>query len=82
MSHIAPLLLRNEAAMVVCEERVQLDTIQVVLKAADEWVSTQEGLVAAQQNSQDSEAEQEAVDVAGVRLVVAVTRWRSERGAG
>jgi hypothetical protein len=56
--------------------------VEAVLKAADEWVETQEALVAAQQNSQETETEQEAADIAGSRLVVAVTRWRSERGAG
>jgi hypothetical protein len=50
-----------------------------VLQAADEWVSAQEVLVAARQVSDDTEAEQEAVDAAGSRLVVAVTRWRSNR---
>jgi hypothetical protein len=50
-----------------------------VLKAADEWVSAQEALVATRQVSNDTEAEQEVVDAAGSRLVVAVTRWRSSR---
>jgi hypothetical protein len=49
------------------------------LHAADEWVSAQEALVAAQQVSQETEAEQEAVDLAGSRLAVAVTRWRARR---
>jgi hypothetical protein len=55
--------------------------VEAVLKAADEWVSAQEALVAAQKVSQDIEAEHEAVDIAGSRLVVAVTRWRSRRRA-
>jgi len=50
--------------------------IDAVLKAADEWVFAQEALVAAQQVSDETDAEQEGVDVAGSRLVVAVTRWR------
>jgi hypothetical protein len=50
-----------------------------VLKAADEWVSTVEALVAAKQVAEETEAEQEAVDIAGSRLVVMVTRWRSVR---
>jgi hypothetical protein len=50
---------------------------EAVLKAADEWVSAQEALVAAKQASEETEAEQEAVDIAGSRVVVAVTRWRS-----
>lgn len=57
------------------------DTVEAVLRAADEWVSTQEALVAARQVSEETEteAEQEAVDIAGSQLVVAVTRWRSGR---
>jgi hypothetical protein len=82
MSHIAPFLLRNEPRKVVREERMQLDIAQAVLKAANEWVSAQEALVAAQQNSQDIGAEQEAAEDAGARLAVAVIRWRPERGAG
>lgn len=54
--------------------------VETVLKAADEWVSAQEALVAVKQVSEETEAEQEAVDIAGSQLVVAVTRWRSERG--
>jgi hypothetical protein len=54
----------------------------MVLNAADEWVSAQKALVAAQQNSQDIGAEQEAAEDAGARLAVAVIRWRPERGAG
>lgn len=53
--------------------------VEAVLKAADEWVLAQEALVAAQQRSEETEAEQEAVDIAGLRLVVAVTQWRSRR---
>jgi hypothetical protein len=60
---------------------MKLDVVEAVLKAADEWVSAQEALVAAQQRSEETEAEQEAVDVAGSRLVVAVIRWRSRRRA-
>jgi hypothetical protein len=55
--------------------------VGAVLKAVDEWVSAQEALVAAQQRFKETEAEQEAVDLAGSRLVVAVTRWRSRRRA-
>jgi hypothetical protein len=51
--------------------------IDAVVKAADEWVAAQEVLIAARRASQEIEAEQEAVDIAGARLVVAVTRWRS-----
>jgi hypothetical protein len=57
--------------------RRKLDVVDAVLNAADEWVSAQEALVAAKQVSGDTEAEQEAVDIAGSRLVVAVMRWRS-----
>lgn len=52
--------------------------VDAVLKSADEWVLAQEALVAAKQISKETEAEQEAVDIAGSVLVVAVTRWRSE----
>jgi hypothetical protein len=61
---------------------MKANNVEAVLKAADEWVSAQEALVAAQRMSEEMEAEQEAVDVAGSRLVVAVTRRRSERWAG
>jgi hypothetical protein len=50
-----------------------------VLEAADEWLSAQEALVAAKQVSEETEAEQEAVDVAGSRLATAVTQWRLQR---
>jgi hypothetical protein len=55
--------------------------VEAVLRAADEWVSAQEALIAAQKVSQDIEAEHEAVDIAGSRLVVAVIGWRSRRRA-
>jgi hypothetical protein len=55
--------------------------VEAVLKAADDWVLAQEALVAVQQRSEDTEGEQEAVDIAGSRLVVAVTRWRLRRRA-
>jgi hypothetical protein len=56
--------------------------IDAVLKAADEWVIALEALVAARQDHKESEVEQEVVDIAGSRLVVAVTRWRSRRSLG
>lgn len=54
----------------------------LVLKAADEWVGALEALVAARQGCGESEAEREALDIAGSQLVVAVTRWRSSRDPG
>jgi hypothetical protein len=51
-----------------------------VLKAADAWVTAQEALVAVEQVTEETEAEQEAVDIAGSQLVLAVTRWRANRG--
>jgi hypothetical protein len=60
----------------------RLSIVEAVLKAADEWVSAQEALVAVGQRSEETEAEQEAADIAGSRLVVAVIGWRSEREAG
>jgi hypothetical protein len=53
--------------------------VAAVLEAADQWVSALEALVAARQISEETEAEQQAADAAGSRLVVAVTRWRSSR---
>ena len=50
-----------------------------VLKAADEWLSAQEALIAAKQVSEEAQAEQEAVDVAGCRLATAVAQWRLRR---
>jgi hypothetical protein len=58
---------------------MELNLVEAVLKAADEWVSAQEALVAARQVSNEADAEQGAVDIAGSQLVVAVTRWRSSR---
>jgi hypothetical protein len=55
--------------------------VDAVLRAADEWVSALEALVAARQSCRESEAEQEVLDIAGSQLVVAVTRWRSTRDA-
>jgi hypothetical protein len=49
------------------------------LEAADEWLSAQEALIAAKQISEEAEAEQEAVDVAGCRLATAVNQWRLRR---
>ena len=53
---------------------------EAVLRAAESWVAVQEALVAARQNSRETEAEEEAADIAGTRLVLAVKRWQSERG--
>ena len=53
--------------------------VDAVLRAADEWVSALEALVAARQGCGESETEQEVLDIAGSQLVVAVTRWRSTR---
>lgn len=61
------------------EECMGFNLVEAVLKAADEWVSAQEALVSARQVSKEAAAEQVAVDIAGSRLVVAVTRWRSSR---
>ena len=61
---------------------MKLNHVEAVLKAADEWLSAQEALVAAKRVSKETEAEQEAADIAGSLLVIAVTRWRSERGPG
>ena len=51
-----------------------------VLKAADEWLSVQEALIAAKQISEEAEAEQDAVDVADCRLATAVIQWRLQKG--
>jgi hypothetical protein len=61
---------------------MKLNHVEAVLKAAVEWLSTQEALVAAKQVSEETATDQEAADIAGSRLVVAVTQWRAERGAG
>jgi hypothetical protein len=55
------------------------EAADAVLKAADRWVTAQEALVAAKQAANENEAEEEAADIAGARLVAAVTRWRSTR---
>jgi hypothetical protein len=84
VSHsIEPFFLSDALGEVFHEERIKPVVFEAdaVLKAADEWVSAQEALVAAQQRSEETEAEREAVDIAGSRLVVAVARWRSRRRA-
>jgi hypothetical protein len=82
VSHsIESFLLRDEPSEVFHEERVSpvIFEVEAVLNTADEWVSAQEALLAAKQMSEETEAEREAVDIAGSRLVVAVARWRSRR---
>jgi hypothetical protein len=88
-----PLVTRMEQGMEVsalpasASPRIESDKslegeptlVKAVLKAADDWVSGLEALVAVQQVSNETEAEHDAVDIAGTRLVLAVTRWRSER---
>jgi hypothetical protein len=78
---LAPLLLSNEPGKVCGEARIKpvIAEVEAVRKAADVWVSAQEALLAALQNSEETDVEQEAADIAGARLVVAVTRWRSSR---
>jgi hypothetical protein len=76
MSDVRPLFLRNEPAA-VREAAMKPEAVLAVLNAADEWVSAQEALVAAMQVSEDTEADHQAVDVAGTRLVIAVMRWHS-----
>jgi hypothetical protein len=56
---------------------MKLDMVEAVLDAAVEWVSAQEALVDARQAVEETDAELEAVDLAGSQLAVAVTRWRS-----
>ena len=53
--------------------------VEAVLEAADEWVSAQESLLGAAASPEGREARQEAADIAGARLVVAVKRWRARR---
>ena len=48
-----------------------------LLKAADEWMTAQEALVAAQQRCEGTEAQEEGIDIAGAKLVTAVKRWRA-----
>jgi hypothetical protein len=60
---------------------MKVSVVEAVLSAADEWVSAQEALVAAKQVSNETEAEEEALDIAGSWLVVAVTRCRLKRPA-
>lgn len=58
------------------------EQVRAVLKAADEWVSALEELVAAKQSGGETKAEHEILDIAGSQLVVAVTRWGSGRDLG
>ena len=50
-----------------------------VVKAAEKWVEALEAVVAAKQGSRETDAEQEALDIAGSQLVMAVARWRTAR---
>ena len=59
-----------------------VEAADAVVEAADVWVAAQEILIAAKEVSSETEAAQEAADIAGSRLVVAVTRWRAKRRAG
>ncbi|HEX3984604.1 MAG TPA: hypothetical protein VHX12_12995 [Acidisoma sp.] len=52
---------------------------EAVLRAADEWGAAQEALVAAIQACRATADEEEAADLAGTKLVVAVARWRSKQ---
>jgi hypothetical protein len=54
-----------------------ISEIDALLKAADEWMTAQEALVAAQERFEGTEAQREGVDIAGAKLVVAVNRWRA-----
>ena len=51
---------------------------EAVLRAADEWGAAQEALVAAIQAFRATADEEEAADLAGAKLVLAVARWRSK----
>jgi hypothetical protein len=64
----------------LCGEEMKLGRsgeVSAVLKAADEWVSALETLVAAKGSGGEADAEREVLDIAGSQLVVAVMRWRS-----
>ena len=52
--------------------------VEAVLRAANEWVAAQEALLIASRVDKETEAEQEALDIAGSRLVAAVVQWRSK----
>jgi hypothetical protein len=47
---LSALSLSNEPAKGIREKRMQVDIVQAVLKAADEWVSAQEAPVAARRS--------------------------------
>lgn len=53
--------------------------MEAVLRAADEWGAAQEALVAAIQAFRATADEEEAADLAGAKLVLAVARWRSKQ---
>jgi hypothetical protein len=74
--------LRKSLDEAVREAAMKRHTVEAVLRAADEWVSAQEALVAVKQVSNETEAELEAVGIAGFLLVIAVTRWRSSHVGG
>jgi hypothetical protein len=75
------MLTKNRVGKLVREECMKSNIVEAVLKAADKWVFAQEAVLAALQNSEETDVEREAVDLAGSRLVLAVTRWRSRQRA-
>ena len=52
------------------------DSIEALLEAADDWLTALEVLGAARSASRKTVAEQEAAEVAEIRLALAVTAWR------
>ena len=76
MSHLHAHSCWEQAHKIVCGAGMKLDMVEAVLDAADEWVSTHEALLAARQASEETDTAWEAIDIAGSRLVVAITRWR------
>jgi hypothetical protein len=58
------------------------EALEAVLASAAAWVAALDALVAARQFSEEVHAEQEAVDLAGSRLVAAVNQWQSCRESG
>jgi hypothetical protein len=55
------------------------EAAEAVLRAADIWVTAQEALLVAKQTANENDEAQETADIAGVRLVAAVTWWRARR---
>jgi hypothetical protein len=75
-----PLSLENEFRRVAPSSEQTKSAVadtDAILRAADEWVTAQEAVVAARQRLEKTELQEERADLAGAKLVVAIKQWRA-----